>query len=219
MSMVNYETGELTEVTYAQVRDSVTTTKTHLEKAAEEIVWQIENRTWLVLGYADWDEMREAEYKGAAVIVPRADRPELSARLRSKGLSQQQIADTLGVSQRQVSTDIRSTSNIEQTVTRTDSLGRERPMSYKPREPKPALPDNEWSRERAAESERFCIRENLKSILRLATSDVLTPEALATSGLIMDVLPEFDPDRLEAAAAYLTHLAKLRRSNHVNTAS
>jgi len=55
------------------------------------------------------DEMREAEYGGAAVIVPRADRPELVARLRREGLSQQQIGDTLGVSQQTISNDAGTT--------------------------------------------------------------------------------------------------------------
>lgn len=50
--------------------------------AAEEVVWQIENKAWEALGYPDWEAMRQAEYRGAAVIVPRADRPELVARLR-----------------------------------------------------------------------------------------------------------------------------------------
>lgn len=104
-------------------------TKTHLEQAAEQVVWQIENQAWLVLGHKSWDEMRDAEYKGAAVMVPRADRPEIVARMRSHGLSQKQIGDTLGVSQRTISGDLNS--NIANEATITNSRGQSRPTSYK----------------------------------------------------------------------------------------
>jgi phage N-6-adenine-methyltransferase len=123
------------QVTPAMVRESIAITITHLEKAAEQVVWQIRNKVWTEIGYASWDEMREAEYRGAAVIVPREDRPELVAKLRREGLSQQQIGDTLGVSQKQVSRDISHMSNTDAPEVRTDSLGRERPTSYTPRTP------------------------------------------------------------------------------------
>lgn len=130
---INYATGEIVNApSYAEVRESIETTKSHLERAAEQVVWQIESQAWNVLGYSSWDEMREAEYKGAAVIVPRADRPELASRLRSTGLSQQQVADTLGVDRRTVARD---TSNEHLPITRADSLGRVRPTSYTPKTP------------------------------------------------------------------------------------
>lgn len=81
----------------------------------------------------------ELYYGGIAVIVPRADRPELVAKLSAEGLKQQQIADTLGVDQGTVSRDIMQTHNTEQPATRTDSLGRERPTTYQRSEP-PAEP-------------------------------------------------------------------------------
>lgn len=131
------------DITETDVRQSISTTITHLERAAEQVVWQVQNKVWIIIGYASWDEMREAEYRGAAVIVPRADRPELVARLAQEGLSQKQIGDTLGVSQRQVSTDIRSSANTGADLppTRTDALGRERPTSYQ-RQPSPADTDD-----------------------------------------------------------------------------
>jgi hypothetical protein len=120
----------------ASARASVERARTHLEAAAEEVVRQINGRAWIALGYESWDDMREAEYRGAAVIVPRADRPELVARLRAEGLSQKQIGDTIGVSQRQVSTDlsdVRNSSNVDLPATRVDSVGREQPTTYAPR--------------------------------------------------------------------------------------
>lgn len=97
-ALVNVETGELVEVSYSDIKQSIEKAKASLEEAAEQIVWQIERRAWTVLGYSDWNEMREAEYGGAAFMVPRAERPELLARMRHSGLTQQEIADTAGVS-------------------------------------------------------------------------------------------------------------------------
>lgn len=127
------------EITYADVRESVAVARSHGEKFFEQIVWQVENHAWTVLGYSSWDEMREAEYADLGVKVPSADRPELASRLRAKGLTQKSIADTLGVSQRQVSTDLNSrTSNEDQPPTITNSRGQQRPASYAPRpEPDP----------------------------------------------------------------------------------
>lgn len=138
MTVVNTTTGEVAGPSYGEVRESIETTKSHLERAAEQVVWQIENRAWLVLGYASWDEMREAEYKGAAVIVPRADRPELVMRLRAGGLSQQQVASTIGVSQGTVATDEANiNSDIDLPATRTDTRGHQRPTTYKTTSTKP----------------------------------------------------------------------------------
>lgn len=123
-------------ITEGEVRRSIVTAQTHLERAAEEIVWQIESRAWEQIGYGSWDEMREAEYGGAAVIVPRADRPQLVARLRGEGLSRQSIGDTLGVRQSTVSEDLlNNDSDIEQPLTIVNTRGQQRPTTYAPRPP------------------------------------------------------------------------------------
>ena len=44
------------------------------------------------------------------IVAPRADRPELVARLRSRGLTQKQIGDTIGVSEASVSRQLASAS-------------------------------------------------------------------------------------------------------------
>lgn len=122
---------------------SVDRARTHLEAAAEEVVRQINGRAWIALGYESWDDMREAEYRGAAVIVPRADRPELVAKLRAEGLSQREIGDTLGVTDVQVGRDLRNQQMSDtEPATRTDSLGRERPTTYAPRAQGKGLPDD-----------------------------------------------------------------------------
>jgi hypothetical protein len=124
-------------ITEGEVRRSILAAQTHLERAAEEIVWQIENRAWEQIGYSSWDAMREAEYGGAAVIVPRADRPQLVARLRSEGLSQQSIGDTLGVTDRTVANDLNRNISDEdqQPPTIVNARGQERPTTYTPRPP------------------------------------------------------------------------------------
>lgn len=141
MSVLNTETGELVNVSYGEVRASVETTKTHLEQAAEQVVWQIENQAWLVLGHKSWDEMRDAEYKGAAVMVPRADRPEIMVRLRANGLSQKQIGDTLGVSDTTVRRDLNQQMSVETPPTITNSRGQSRPTSYTTK-PAPRVPNS-----------------------------------------------------------------------------
>lgn len=73
---------------------------------------------------------------GAVVIVPRADRPQLVARLRSEGLSQQQIGDTLGVNQATVNRDLNmQMHNEDEPPTITNARGQERPTTYAPRSP------------------------------------------------------------------------------------
>lgn len=57
-------------ITPADTRDSIRRAKKSLEAAAKEIVWQIEMEGWRTLGYSSWGAMREAEYGGAAFMVP-----------------------------------------------------------------------------------------------------------------------------------------------------
>lgn len=155
----------MADLTESEARESVATAKRGLEAAAEEIVRQISGRAWLALGYESWDEMRKGEYDGPAVIVPRAGRPEIVAQLREEGLSQQQIGNTLGVSQRTVSGDVSKIATPA--PTRLDSTGRQQPTS-KPRKPMSELvdeavaefPDLSW----------YAEREKAGDVVRLATA-------------------------------------------------
>lgn len=120
-------------ITTTDVRASVRRAKKSLEKAAEEIVWQVEMEAWRTLGYSSWNAMREAEYGEAAFMVPRKDRPELVGRMRNAGLTQQEIADTAGVSNQTVSNDLRDLNpnfGNEPPPTITNSRGQERPSTY-----------------------------------------------------------------------------------------
>ncbi|MCW2496373.1 HTH domain-containing protein [Jatrophihabitans sp.] len=139
MSLVNTETGEIVEVTYSEARESVAMARESGATFFEQIVWQIEHQTWTVLGHADWDAMREAEYGDMGVVVPRADRPEIVTRMRKSGLTQQQIADTLGVHRETVGKDLASLSesDIEAPVVIMNARGQQRPASYT-KTPEPA---------------------------------------------------------------------------------
>jgi hypothetical protein len=57
------------------------------------------------------------------VLVPAMDRPELAVGLLREGLSQQQVADTLGVGDSTVSRDLGNSQMGVIPPTRTDSLG------------------------------------------------------------------------------------------------
>lgn len=104
MSIVNTETGEILErPTEAAVRESVRRVIEHAESIWDEWAWQVENQTWLVLGYTSWDEMRNGEYASlTSITAPRAERPELVSRFRKAGLTQIETAETLGLSRRTV---------------------------------------------------------------------------------------------------------------------
>jgi transcriptional regulator with XRE-family HTH domain len=124
-------------ITPELVRASISRARRSLEKAAEEIIWQIEREAWRTLGYSSWTAMREAEYGGAAFMVPSKNRPELIARIRAAGLTQREIAATAGVSQQQVSNDLRvnTTFGNEHRSVITNSRGQQRPASYSRAEP------------------------------------------------------------------------------------
>jgi hypothetical protein len=121
-------------ITPDDVRASIKRAKRSLEKAAEEIVWQVEMEAWRTLGYRSWSAMREAEYGGAAFMVPARQRPELVARMRSAGLTNQEAADTAGISEPTARRDFAESSNddSEPAPPITNSRGQQRPATYTP---------------------------------------------------------------------------------------
>lgn len=121
-------------ITPADVRASIRRAKKSLEEAAAEIVWQIEREAWRTLGYSSWTAMREAEYGGAAFMVPSKSRPEIVARIRAAGLTQQEVAATAGVAKATVQNDLKANSGLEP-PTITNSRGQQRPAAYTRTEP------------------------------------------------------------------------------------
>lgn len=126
-------------ITPADVRASIGRARRSLEKAAEEIVWQIEMEAWRTLGYSSWTAMREAEYGGAAFMVPSKSRPEIVARIRAAGLTQKEIAETAGVGQSTVDRDLKTQMGNEDAPATpiTNSRGQSRPATYTRSEPEP----------------------------------------------------------------------------------
>jgi len=139
--LVNTQTGEIVEVTYGEVRESVALARESGTKFFEQIVWQIERQAWTVLGHASWDAMRETEYGEMGVVVPRADRPEVVARMRKSGLTQRQIAETVGVNEATVSRDLANASSDLSVDPIINSRGQQRPASYSPPQPAARAPE------------------------------------------------------------------------------
>lgn len=91
-------------ITVDEVDASIARVIASAESIWDEWAWQVENKTWLVGNrWSSWEEMRHAAYGSlTSISAPRAERPELVARFRRAGLTQQQTADTLGVERRTV---------------------------------------------------------------------------------------------------------------------
>lgn len=118
-------------ITPDHVRASIRRARKSLEDAASEIVWQIEMEAWRTLGYSSWTAMREAEYGGAAFMVPSKSRPEIVARIREAGLTQREAAATAGVTERTIRNDLTSTGNFSGSeAVITNSRGQQRPATY-----------------------------------------------------------------------------------------
>jgi len=66
------------------------------------------SRAWAVLGYSTWDAYCTKEFGTSRLRLPREERQEVVASLRESGLSTRAIASATGVSQMQVSRDLRT---------------------------------------------------------------------------------------------------------------
>ena len=103
----------------------------------DEVLWQAENQAWRVKGFVSWVEFREAIYGDIVALVSSVDRMPAVPRLRAAGLSQQEVAATLGVSPRTIRRDQEETKgqmpNGSVPDTRVNSRGAVRPTTYTPR--------------------------------------------------------------------------------------
>lgn len=192
-------------ITYAQVRDSIAIARSHGEKFFEQIVWQVENETWTVLGYSSWDQMREGEYADLGVVAPQSDRPELVARLREQGLTQKAIGDTLGVSESTVRNLNRNSADEPAAI--TNSRGQQRPASYQrsdpaptPDPPKPArrrpLPDQAreagWDLRRASDRVRRIVEDDRFTQNREQVTPHVRGHLLHTIEVCQDLINQLD---------------------------
>jgi transcriptional regulator with XRE-family HTH domain len=205
---VDFRTGEITErPTYSEVRDSIAVAREAGAKFFEQIVWQVEHSAWEVLGYRDWDAMREAEYADMGVVVPRADRPEITSRLRQVGLTQQQIASTLGVGQSTVQRDLNTQTGNEPPSIQT-SRGT-RPASYTPRpsDAAPAAPVRDRTPDPICERPELEQRADDYLASDQALQDSKYLAALLKAAKTAHEVTGFDPERVARIADDVDRLA------------
>jgi predicted transcriptional regulator len=88
---------------------------------------------WQVLGYGSWDEFMLTEMK-TKIKLPRADRQSLALVYRKAGMSQQAIAQVLGVDQKTVSNDLKSSQ---------ENSSEDEPLVVKSRDGKVIDPENQ----------------------------------------------------------------------------
>ncbi len=119
-----------------------------LDVVRERVIVGWRRRVWISLGYATWQAMCDAEFTGAMIRLPRADRPAFVRELRGAGMSSRAIAAALGVSQDTAARDARtgernrSPDTPPPRVTGTDGkqyAGRAKAKASKP-EPPPTPP-------------------------------------------------------------------------------
>ena len=80
----------------------------HVAASRQDIIDAHRERDWLALGYATWDELCEAEFRGAMIGLPRGERREAVAEMTDAGMSTRAIGAALGVSHPTVLADQKS---------------------------------------------------------------------------------------------------------------
>ena len=115
----------------------------HAEGFWAEVLWQVENEVWSLLGYSDFDELWAERYSALGVRIDRRERPELVRALRGIGQTNEEVATKLGVNERTVRRDFSTGQMSDSGSTVTNSRGQSRPVTYKKREqPEPGEPLN-----------------------------------------------------------------------------
>ena len=106
-------------------------------------IWIADNHAWLALDFDSLGDLWEARFSHLEVVVPRSVRGRVVESFRRAGLTQQEIADKLGVNQASVSRDLNMQTHNDEPPTITNSRGQSRPTTYKKREqPEPDEPLN-----------------------------------------------------------------------------
>lgn len=104
-------------------------------------IWIADNHAWLALDFDSLGDLWEARFSHLEVVVPRSVRGRVVESFRRAGLTQQEIADRLGVNHATVSRDLANANSAPATI--TNSRGQSRPTTYKKREqPEPDEPLN-----------------------------------------------------------------------------
>jgi transposase len=125
----------VTTMTKRDARESVSRVRSQQAATEKELVRQVEGKAWRALGYESWAAMLDGEYGGPVVALPTDERREVACRLFREGLTDVEIAATLGVSPATIDRDVRHMRNIGET--RIDSLGRNMPRRRRKAEEEP----------------------------------------------------------------------------------
>ena len=121
-------------------------------------IWIADNHAWLALDFDSLGDLWEARFSHLEVVAPRSVRGRVVESFRRAGLTQQEIADKLGVSQKTVSNVISNFTNDDQPASITNSRGQSRPAAYKKREqpePDETFSADKTTGETAAEPRTF----------------------------------------------------------------
>lgn len=211
-------------ISETEVRASIQRVISHAESIWDEWAWQVENKTWLVLNYSSWDEMRRAEYSAVtSVTAPRAERPELVARFRNAGLTQKQTAETLGIHQATVS----RLDPIDNTGTgrpvmhlHNDAIGHARVAESSPThsvtQVRPRLTDEEWAEQQHQAALERTIRDDLGYISDaiqfldggLSASRIFVRECMPHHDKYLSGPRAITAERLDAAMEFIQNLRK-----------
>jgi hypothetical protein len=160
----------------------------------------------LGLSTRQWVEERLGGYVRLSID----DRREAAAELTANGHSQREAADILGVAHKTIDRDLDPVSD--------DTSPPKLPAAE---DPSPVSNDTStasaWDEEAQHASNLHAARTVIQRALGLLTSDVLTPDELASR--YTGVLHEFDSAPLDFAAATMAALSRLRKDHDAQTAA
>lgn len=92
----------------SDARQRLERVKSGVERIWDDLVALYQGRAWVVLGYASWEALCDAELDGARIALPRQQRQEVVCDLRGAGMSTRAIASAVGVNHATVVRDLGS---------------------------------------------------------------------------------------------------------------
>lgn len=112
MTVVNVHTGEVVDpgsddLTAEQARALTDRIRQTLTVSHDLITAAYKGRAWVALGYETWDGYCQGEFSEARMIrLDREQRREIVAEMRQAGMTNRAIGSAIGISDRQVGTDV-----------------------------------------------------------------------------------------------------------------
>lgn len=123
-----------TDSTKEEARARVDRIKVSATNLLDDLIAAYRQRDWIALGYANWDELRKAEFD--SVMIPKARRAEEILTMRQAGMSTRAIASVADTSEATVRREIAKVTATNAAVTLPGTTlsedGRERPAKKRP---------------------------------------------------------------------------------------